>query len=790
MANVLDLLTDRLIYSIKSEEIAETAQVVAFRGTEGLSKLYSFEIAVILKDGGTIDADKIANTRATLTIHHREPILFHGVVASVELVHAWEGQTLWRVVLVPQLWLATLTHHSRVFVDKTSTEIIEDVLKASGLTGSDYELQLSASYDTQLHVTQYHESDFAFIARWMEREGMYFHFAHGEDREKLVICDDRAYHSSLREKPVRYVPLAGKSDAVSQEAFDTFMTRRSVRSAEVMLRDYDYIHPSLALEGTSPVDLNGQIQVWAPNFRTQPEGKRLAKVRAEEALASRRVIHAKGRVHHLRTGYTFKLDEHPQTALNVEYLVTDLVHLANQQAGSDHAAKLLGIEDDATYRVELTAIPADVQFRAERRTPIPRVYGVINALVDGPATSTYAQIDEHGRYKVKLMLDESDLENGDASTWIRMLQFHGGSTEGVHFPLRKDTEVLVIFLGGDPDRPMICGVAPNIHKPSPVTQNNHTFNVLRTGGSNHLVIQDQDGAQYVDWYSPSSNTFLHLGAPHGDQYGDHTHCIVLNTSGDCLFNIGSNQDIEVGGDLSEHVVGDVWEDYENDQDSYVGGDQTLEVACDQDTEIGGDQTLEVGGDQDTEIGGDCTVEIGGDFDTEVGGDVTLEGGGDYDVEIAGDCTLEGGGDYDIELAGDCTLEAGGDQVGQLGGDFKYTIGGDWTTVIAGNYKNTHAGSNDWITVGNEKKGTIGSTFEFFVGNKAEIKIGNFAELALANKFALHVGSDINISVALKLEVTAGAKITANSAVNVEVTGGPAAQTAPTILKAAGLIIQL
>lgn len=791
MAELSDLLFDRFIYSLECDQIPTDAEVVAFRGTEGLSKLYSFEIALTLRHGQTIDVDAIANTRAKLSVRHDEPFDFHGVVASVEMLHAWEGQTLWRVVLVPQLWLATLTHHSRVFVDKTSTQIIEEVLEASGFAKSDYELQLKETYDTQLHVTQYQESDFAFIARWMEREGMYFYFAHGEDREKLVICDDKSFHTSLRDKPVRYVPLSETSSAVSREAMDTFMSRRSVRSAEVVLRDYDYIKPSLALEATEKSDLAGQISVWAPNFRAEPEGKRLARVRSEEGLSGRSVAHGKGRIVLLRAGYTFKLDEHPQQSLNVDYLVTELVHFGNQAGRSPLVAKLLGFDDDATYRVEVTTIPASVQYRALRSTPVPRVYGVINALIDGPADSTYAQIDEHGRYKVKLMLDESELDGGAASTWIRMLQFHGGSTEGVHFPLRKETEVLVIFLGGDPDRPMICGVAPNTQKPSPVTQQNHTFNVLRTGGNNHLVIQDLDGSQYVDWFCPSETTFLHLGAPHSDQYGDHTHCIVLNTQGDCLFNIGSNQDIEIGGDLSEHVVGDVSEDYEGDQDSFVGGDQTLEVAYDQDTEIGGDQTLEVACDQDSEIGGDQTIEVGGDQDTEIGGDCTLEVGGDWDVEVGGDCTLEGGGDYDIELSGDYTLEAGGDQIGDIGGNFNYTVGGDWTQTITGNFTNTHAGSNAFWTIGNSANGTIGSGFAITIGNKAEVKIGNFLDAAISNKIGLSLGGvDISLAAALKLDVTGGAKISMDASVRVNVVAGVDLGNAPTILKAAGMIIDM
>ncbi len=769
------------IFEIKSDAVPAAAHVVSFRGHEGISSLYRFDVALIVKGDVEVDLDAATGTRATLTIHAGEDDkqVFHGVIAAIDLVHSWDGQSVYQLVLVPQMWLATLSHHSRVFVEKSSPDFIKEVLEASGLSSDDYTLRLNASYDPMLHVCQYQESDFQFVARWMEREGMYFYFEQGDECEKLIITDHLSSHGELREKGVRYIPLSGE-DTTAQEALNSFRSRRNMLPAEVRLSDYDYLNPSLSLASTGAVDGAGQIAVYGENFRLEGDGDRLAAVRAERHLATRRVFQGTGRVFNLRAGYKFDVVEHPQSAMNAGYLCTRLEHRGNGQAASSQVKKLLGIDFEGVYAVDVTAISADVQYRHPRSTETPRIHGVIHAMVDGPADSNYAQLDEHGRYKVRLFLDESGLSDGKASTWIRMLQFHAGGTEGVHFPLRKGTEVMIIFLGGDPDRPMICGAVPNPQKPSPVTSSNHTWNVLATGGGNYMAIQDEADKQYIDLYSPSKNTYLHLGEVHDDYLDNHTHNIVLNTEGNCLFNIGGDQDIEVGGDLTEHVAGDVSETYDNDQDSYVGGDQTLEVACDRDIEVGGDQTVEIGGDFDTEVGGDITLEGGGDYDTEITGDITFENGGDFDVEVGGDTTWETGGDYDIEGGGDITFENPGDFVIDTGGNFEGTVGGDWLCKIMGTKDEKVLGDCKWLKTGTFLGIDLSASTQLKLSADAILSIGAKAEIAISVEAAL--------KMSLALEATMGVKIACDMAASVNIEAGGSIKTKTAEMVGRGIIL--
>ncbi len=506
------------MYSIHSDSLPSSTHVVSLRGSEGLSQIYEFEVGLLVKDT-TFDMDAAVTGQTTLSVDggHGQPYLYHGVLASVEHVHEFADQALFRAVLRPRLWHLSLNHHSRVFVGNSVPDILEAILRDNGLSADDYELRLSHSYTPMEHVCQYQESDLAFISRWMEREGIYYYFEQGAASEKLVITDDKNVHTPLRDKAIRYDSLA-RNAAYAKEAFGWFSCRSATVPAAVQLQDYDYNNPDLDVVGQATIAEigRGEVSLYGENFLTPSEGERLAKVRGQEYLAGQKIHRASGRVFGLRPGYTFSLEEHARQTFNAPYLTTALEHFGNQSASLPEVKELLELSGDEEYRVRVTAIPATVQYRPARRTSKPRIYGMENAVIDGEEDSPYAQVDDHGCYLVKINFDESDLGDGKASTRVRMLQPHGGGNEGFHFPLRKGTEVMLTFQGGDPDRPVICGVLPNMHKQSPVSKDNASMNVIQTGGMNRIQMEDADGKQHIRLSSPTENTFIHLGAPNCD----------------------------------------------------------------------------------------------------------------------------------------------------------------------------------------------------------------------------------------------------------------------------------
>ncbi|MBI4950928.1 MAG: type VI secretion system tip protein VgrG [Myxococcales bacterium] len=681
----------KLIYTFSSSAVPESAHVVGFRGVEGISELYHFEVALSVRNDEELDLDQAVGFKAALTLETPDgPETYHGMIAQVELLHASADHTLYRVLLVPKAWFLTTTRHSWVFVDKDTPTILGIMLDGAGLAGDDYELRLHGTYPAREFVCQYKESDFDFVSRWMEREGIYFFFEQGSDKEKLIVTDDKSVHQPSRGKAARYVPLSG-SDSMALEAFESFTCTRTGLPSAVYENDFDYLKPTLDVSGNAPADERGGGTVYrhGDNVATPDAAAGLARVRAEELLARQSVYHGSGRVFGLRAGYRFALDEHPRAALNADYLAVSVEHQGNQSAGSAPLKRLLRLDYDDEYHAGVVAIPAERQYRAARTTPKPRIHGYERGFVDGPADSDYAQLDEHGRYKVLLHFDESagDTEAGKSSCWVRMMQPHGGAPEGFHLPLRKATEVMVSFLGGDPDRPLISGVVPNAMTPSPVTKDNQTQNVIQTGGKNRIEMEDQEGKQYVDVSTPPKNTFSHYGEPHGA----HSHYIVLHTEGDCLFEVGGTRDIEIGGEQNEHVAGDVNESFDANQTTTIAANHTLDVGGNQAVDIGGSHTLDVGGEQVIDIGGTLSETTAGDVSEVYGGSQATDVSASLGLKTGGPARYIYGGPLTTTVSGAHTFTASGAENVTVGGAATHNYGAAVTQVIGGAYTTMAAG---------------------------------------------------------------------------------------------------
>jgi type VI secretion system secreted protein VgrG len=551
------------LFTLKSKALPAGTRVAGFQGTEALSSVYRISVFLHIAHDEEFDMTDALGARARLDILPGEYAL-HGILADVELLNDYAKSGLFRATLVPELWQLSLTRHSRVFVGESVPQIITKVLLASGLLAADFKIDVQASYKPLDHVSQYQESNLDFISRWMEREGMYYYFEQGDDREILIITDYLENHHALSPKPVRYHAQSG-GDVSAGASVESFTCKQARLPTAVHLKEYDYTKPTFDVSGSQSISAasQGEIHSHAENFLTPDEGKRLATVRAQEFLAREKVFQADGRVYNLRSGYTFLLEDHPRAAFNADYLVTSLEHFGNQSGNAADLRKFLDLPFDDVYRCHVICIPAKTQYRAPRVTPIPRIYGVEEAVIDAEDGHPYAEIDSHGRYKVKIKFDESDLDSGKASMWVRMLQPHGGDIEGFHFPLRKGTEVLLVFMGGDPDRPVITGVAHNSHNPSAVTIANSTRNVIQTGGRNRIEMEDQEGSQYVWQNTPPLDTFFYMGATF------QAHNLILSTKGLGKIFTGDNFDITVQGAMTTEVTLAVNETYHNTQTTNV-----------------------------------------------------------------------------------------------------------------------------------------------------------------------------------------------------------------------------
>jgi type VI secretion system secreted protein VgrG len=568
------------LITLRCSALPAGTRVAAFHGVEALSRPYEIDVLLAVTDRDA-DLGAIIGADAVLTIDPGDgarPFLFGGVFASVELLRDVDCGSVARAVMVPRLWLLGLSEHSRVFTHSTLADIIRSVLEGAGVT--DYELRLG-SYAAEEHVCQYRESDLAFLSRWMEREGIYYWFEHSEGGERLVIADGASYERGPLGGPVRFVPR-DTHDCASGPCLWSLRCEHATAPSSVSLRGCDYGRPALDLSASATTGgTGGVIARTGERYFSPAHGTRLATVRAEELAARRSVYRARGNRTHLRAGHTFMVEGHSRGAFNTEYLATSVRHRAEN--GLDARWRRAGVGvGDPSYVVEVEAITATTQFRPVSTTPWPRIRGVEYGVIDGPAESAYAQIDDQGRYCVKLSFDESSLSGGKASTYVRMAQPHGGANEGFHFPLRKGTEVMLAFLRGDPDLPVITGAVPNAHAPSPVTATNHQTNVVHTGGGNRLELDDAEGAQRVTLKTPHLGSMLRLGAPNDD------HNLITGTEGDGLVRTGRGLDVAVAGTKIESVGGSVDERYGGPLDTTVTGDMNVMSNANKSVQIAGD----------------------------------------------------------------------------------------------------------------------------------------------------------------------------------------------------------
>jgi type VI secretion system VgrG family protein len=494
-----------------------TLGVVRFRGAEGFSTCYQFEIDLVSKNA-ELDLTTILKNPITFTILREDgDIPFNGILAQFEQLHEVDEHVFYRAVLVPKLWWLSLTHHNQVLLNKTVPEIIEEVLKDGGLTSLDFEFKLQKDYSKWEYICQYRESHLSFVSRWMEREGMYYYFEQTESSEKVIITDTKIAHTEMSEgKTMYYSPPSGLDEPYREEVIKTFICRQKMLPRTLNLKDYNYMRPSMEISGKADVspDGRGNVYMYGNHFMTTKEGDALAKIRAEELLCQERRFHGESTIPYLRPGYLFDLEDHYRNDFNQKYLTVDLEHEGSQTAFllSGIQKGLSEVEEQPYYRNGFVSIPAGVQYRHESNTEKPRFYGTMNARVDAAGSGQYAELDEHGRYKVILPFDLSGHENGKASAYFRMAQPYAGSNHGMHFPLHKGTEVLLTFIDGDPDRPIIAAAVPNPETPSIINTGNATGAGIRTASGNQISMQDNEGHQRILIGSGDGKTRIICGA--------------------------------------------------------------------------------------------------------------------------------------------------------------------------------------------------------------------------------------------------------------------------------------
>lgn len=498
---------------------ADKFSVVKMQGYEAISASFSFELTLV-SDDASVDFEKMLSNPATFTLYAAGGNMdtpYHGVLSEFEQLHQAGSLVFYRAVLAPRLQRLALYRTSDVHLnDQTIPEILEAVIKESGLTSADYEQKLKGDYRKRSFVCQYQETNLDFIARWMEKEGMYFYFDHSGNAEKLVMVDDSSKQPA-DVIGVTYRPVENMASGAARDSVQEFLCRQKPLPKQVVLQGFNYGSAAVELKQTAQVSEagTGDVMLYGENFLTQDEGQRYAKLRAQEILCGGKVFKGEATAVGLRSGYFMRLAAHYRSDFNGQYLVTEVEH-----RGSQAGVLLAGIENsyggkpgETDYHLSFKAIPSAVQFRPARSMIRPHVAGTVSAIVDAEGSGDYAEMDELGQYKVQLPFSKTGKAPNKGSARIRMATPYSGRDHGMHFPLLKGAEVLLSFVDGDPDQPVIVNAVPNSENPSIVNNGkNPTKDIIKSAGGGFMEFEDTKTRQHLHLYSPSMKTSVRMGA--------------------------------------------------------------------------------------------------------------------------------------------------------------------------------------------------------------------------------------------------------------------------------------
>lgn len=678
---------------VTCDSIPASARALGYRSEEVVSAPFALRLGLRAPLRDEIDLDALIGQSISLsTTSGVGSAATAGRVESAEIVHVAGDGVLYALTIVPRLAKLAGGEHSRVFVDQSVPDVVRAVLALEGLSGDAVRFELRASYERREHVCQYRESSLAFVRRLVQREGILFAFEHVEGRDVVVFRDDVAA-APLCPTPLTWGPEAAHRAAVLDKPLVVALAaKRSVVPTAVRVHDHEPLTPSLHLEGRERVAAVGEGREhveWAPNTTKTATAAARARILGEALRGRAKVYRGAATSPELRAGTRFQIAEHPVAALSQGYFVARVTHtvIAASASASERAlfgwsADLGGAADAESSgahacSAQFEAYADSAPFRTSAALSEARVDGLVDAWVDGPAESEYAQIDAHGRYHVRVRFDEQAGAAGGASMWVRMLQPHGGSLEGMHFPLRKGTEVHLLFLGGDPDRPVIAGVAPNLEKKSPVASFNASQNVVQTGGKNRLEIEDARGGQYLTMSSPTAASHLHLGAG--------AYQLALRTEGQGHVETGQSLEVEVLGPKTESVASDVTETYQASHTLEVGGAFTETRGAALTRQVLGPITTAITGTLVETVKCAAVELYQSGLSTSVSGGLTeLRYDAGLTHHVTGAVTIRFALGQDTKVDGTLTLVIGG-AVAETYGATTRTIDGDYEVKVDGTY---------------------------------------------------------------------------------------------------------
>ena len=478
--------------------------VTRFSGREEISRLFTYRLDLLSEDDAIAPADIVGkNVTITLGLLDGTERHFNGYVSAFACCGTGDRLSRYTAEVVPWLWFLTRTADCRIFQDKSMPSVIEQVFQ--DLEFTDYEIaDVRGDHAPRHFCVQYRETDFNFVSRLMEDAGIFYYFRHEKDRHVLVLADQNATHADCPEKDVSVAAPERGGDPT--DSLENWTHRYEFRPGKWTHTDFNFETPSALLQASTGtlVDIPGasryEIYDYPGGYTTRNEGEAAVKIRMEEEEAAFDTVTASGSCRTFFAGGKFTVAWHHSGAEEGKaYVITSLRHEA-----SLGGAYLTGGEAAALeYRNEFACIPAAVTFRPARSTPRPAVRGAQTAIVVGPAGEEI-YTDKYGRVKVQFHWDREGKRDENSSCWIRVAQLWAGRKWGAMYVPRIGQEVVVEFIEGDPDRPLITGSVynndqmPHYDLPDEQTKTYIKTNSSKGGeGHNEIMFDDRKDSEQV-----------------------------------------------------------------------------------------------------------------------------------------------------------------------------------------------------------------------------------------------------------------------------------------------------
>lgn len=657
---------------------------VSLSGSEELGKPYSYQVQFCCKNSVTLSPEKFLGQKMSVEVKWESTSrFFHGLIRSFRQEGKVGTYLRFSVELVPSLWLRTQASDCRIFQNKSVVDIVNEVL------GSDKpKSELTGQYPKIPYCTQYRESDFDFINRLLESEGIYYYFSHEKSKHEMHLIDANSKAPKFQGGP----DLAYRSGggATTLDHISAWNHKHQICTGTFELTDFDFEKPDVSLQSKSQKKLSythSDLSVfdYPGNYIESKRGEHLTEVRLNELLSNQETVAATSNCQHLSAGDWFKFEDHPTKGENGDYLIiTTKIEVTSSEL------EPFGRSDN-TFQTNLQAIRKDQQFQPKRVTPKPYVRGPQTAIVVGKKGEEI-WTDKYGRIKVQFHWDRKGKKDENSSCWIRVSQAWAGNNWGsIQLP-RMGQEVIVEFLEGDPDQPIITGRVYNAKMPVPYTlpanqtQSGILSRSLKKGSTktfNELRFEDKKESEEIYFHAEKdfhrvveNNDTLEIGLEKKDK-GDQT--ITIQNDRTVTLNEGNDSLTVKKGDITTKID-------EGNQKVTIQKDRTVTL-----NEGNDSLTVTKGNVTNTVSAGDLTTKVNaGKVLIEAAQEITLQVGGskitvkpDSIVINAPKVTVEGTTNADIKSAavgidGSMTTDIKGTTV---------SVQGSTTTTIKGGVVN-------------------------------------------------------------------------------------------------------